>query len=157
MSANLASTAEHTARLQAATPVEPLEGPAWLVPPDGSRGFTGDPTIDAPSHYVQGDGRVQPIDLIESQALDYRAGNVIKYVCRHQHKGMPLRDLKKAQWYLTRMIADVENEEANQKLDRAAFLISALEKSESLAPAVAPATAPVVSDPSVRPAPWGEQ
>jgi len=33
-------------------------------------------------------------------------GNVIKYVCRHPHKGSPKLDLQKAEFYLKRLVAD---------------------------------------------------
>ena len=41
--------------------------------------------------------------------LDFNAGNVIKYVVRHNHKGKPLEDLKKARWYLQRLIDNIES------------------------------------------------
>jgi len=69
--------------------------------------------INNPAHYAAvGDGRVQPIDLIESQGMEYRQGNIIKYVSRYKYKGMPLKDLKKARWYLDRLIAEEEAKEA---------------------------------------------
>lgn len=54
------------------------------------------------SHYH---GEIEPIDLIEARDLDFHEGNVIKYICRYQDKN-GLEDLKKAKWYLERMIDD---------------------------------------------------
>ena len=34
----------------------------------------------------------------------YLKGNCLKYLWRYQYKSKPLEDLKKAQWYLTRLI-----------------------------------------------------
>jgi hypothetical protein len=64
--------------------------------------------VDHPAHYNQ--GQYEVIDVIEDWNLGFHAGNVIKYVSRYPHKGTPLRDLKKAQWYLERLI---EMEEQN--------------------------------------------
>ena len=45
---------------------------------------------------------------IEAKDLNYRLGNVIKYVSRAEKKENPLVDLKKAAWYLNREIATRE-------------------------------------------------
>lgn len=37
--------------------------------------------------------------------MGFNEGNVIKYVSRHKYKGKPLEDLKKARFYLDRLIA----------------------------------------------------
>ena len=64
--------------------------------------------VNHPSHYNQ--GKIEVIDAIEEWGLDFCEGNVIKYVARHRHKNEPLEDLKKAQWYLERLILRLENE-----------------------------------------------
>ena len=38
----------------------------------------------------------------------YLQGNVIKYISRYRYKGTALEDLQKAQWYLNRLIKEVE-------------------------------------------------
>jgi hypothetical protein len=63
--------------------------------------------VNHPSHYNQ--GKIEVIDAIEDWGLDFNAGNVVKYVARHQHKAEPLKDLKKARWYLDRIIKGMEN------------------------------------------------
>jgi len=63
--------------------------------------------VNHPSHYNHGD--IEVIDAIEDWDLNFCEGNVIKYVARHRHKGEPLEDLKKAKWYLERLIVRIED------------------------------------------------
>lgn len=69
-------------------------------------------TVDHPPHYTA--GKVEVIDYIEQVASIYDpaeaplVGNVIKYVSRAPLKGKKLEDLKKAQWYLNRLISKLE-------------------------------------------------
>jgi len=60
-----------------------------------------------PDHYKQHNG-IETIDFIEACDLNYRLGNVVKYVSRANHKGNYLEDLKKARWYLDREISHHE-------------------------------------------------
>jgi hypothetical protein len=64
--------------------------------------------VNHPSHYNQ--GKIEVIDAIEDWDLNFCEGNVIKYVARHRHKSEPIEDLKKAQWYLERLIGKIEDE-----------------------------------------------
>lgn len=61
--------------------------------------------VDKPPHYNQ--GGIECIDYIEQQLGEeytgYLQGNVIKYLHRFRYKN-GLEDLKKAQWYLERLI-----------------------------------------------------
>jgi hypothetical protein len=61
-------------------------------------------TINHPAHYKV--GGVETIDFIEAKNLSYHLGNVVKYISRADHKGSRLENLKKAQWYLEREIAN---------------------------------------------------
>lgn len=63
--------------------------------------------VERPEHYVK--NGLEVIDIIEAFELNYRLGNVAKYVLRHQNKQNPLTDLKKARWYLDREISVREN------------------------------------------------
>jgi hypothetical protein len=60
-----------------------------------------------PSHYKQ--GKVECIDAIEAATINKKGldavctANVIKYIWRAESKG-GVEDLKKAMWYLQRMI-----------------------------------------------------
>ncbi len=62
--------------------------------------------VNHPSHYTQ--GQIEVLDFIEDQQFGYLAGQVIKYLSRYRHKGQPVEDLKKAQFYLTRLIQHME-------------------------------------------------
>jgi len=72
--------------------------------------------INHPNHYQ---GKVEVIDIID-QATEglqgnqaFCIGNVIKYIMRHQHKN-GLEDLKKAAWYLDRVIKDMDGDNHDQ-------------------------------------------
>lgn len=67
--------------------------------------------INRPSHYTQGDG-IEPIDFIESNSLNFCEGNVVKYVVRAPYKGTEVQDLKKARFYLNRLIKQAEKQAA---------------------------------------------
>lgn len=58
-----------------------------------------------PSHYRKG---IETYDYITSWDMGFTQGNVIKYVTRYPFKN-GLEDLKKAQWYLQKLIIEEEN------------------------------------------------
>jgi ribosomal protein S7 len=59
--------------------------------------------VNHPPHYRV--GGVETIDFIEAKDLNYRLGNVVKYVSRAGKKDSdPVQDLEKAAWYLQREI-----------------------------------------------------
>lgn len=65
-----------------------------------------------PLHYKSGD--IECIDAIKasmttSEFLGYLRGNTIKYIWRYNQKG-GLEDLKKAEWYLRRLILEFETD-----------------------------------------------
>lgn len=66
--------------------------------------------VNHPSHYMSYTG-LETIDVIEAFTSDLTGmdavctANVIKYICRWKHKN-GIEDLKKAQWYLNRLIED---------------------------------------------------
>lgn len=68
--------------------------------------------VNHPAHYMTDKG-IETIDVIEaftSNLLGIEAvctANVIKYICRWKKKN-GIEDLKKAQWYLTRLIDHME-------------------------------------------------
>tara|TARA_R110000803_G_scaffold47434_3_gene98938 strand:- start:5162 stop:5416 length:255 start_codon:yes stop_codon:yes gene_type:complete len=68
--------------------------------------------VNNPNHYNQ-NGK-ETIELIkesmtEEEFSGYLRGNVLKYVCRYKHKGMPLKDLMKANWYINRLIEETKD------------------------------------------------
>ncbi len=66
-------------------------------------------TVNHPSHYNS--GNIETIEAIEDWgwSVGFCAGNAIKYISRHQHKNKPVEDLKKAQWYIERLISFYKN------------------------------------------------
>lgn len=70
--------------------------------------------VDHPAHYTH--GSIETIDYMESCLTpdEFRGGckmNVLKYVSRERHKN-ELEDLKKARWYLDRLIGYLEGQQA---------------------------------------------
>lgn len=69
--------------------------------------------VNHPDHY-QSETGLETINVIEAFTFDLKGieavctGNVLKYICRWKKKD-GLRDLKKAQWYLNRLIETIEN------------------------------------------------
>ena len=66
--------------------------------------------VNQPPHYNQ--GGIECIDGIEASMekeafAGYCKGNVMKYLWRYEHKNK-VEDLKKAQWYLDRLIKSQE-------------------------------------------------
>jgi hypothetical protein len=61
--------------------------------------------VNKPPHYT--DGGVDTLSFIEAKDLNYRLGNVVKYVSRAGKKmgSNPVQDLEKARFYLEREIA----------------------------------------------------
>jgi len=63
--------------------------------------------VNAPTHYNSGD--VECIDAIQASMTPaafkgYCKGNALKYIWRMSYKGKPIEDLRKAAWYLDRLI-----------------------------------------------------
>lgn len=68
--------------------------------------------VNQPKHYTA--GKIEVIRIMEDQltAEEYRGyikGQVIKYITRERYKN-GLEDLKKAAWYLNRLIQKLEKE-----------------------------------------------
>ena len=61
--------------------------------------------VEKPSHYNQ--GKFETIEIIEDTLGDgfesYLIGNIIKYITRYKYKN-GIEDLKKARWYLNKVI-----------------------------------------------------
>jgi hypothetical protein len=69
--------------------------------------------VNNPSHY--GQGKIEAIDYIEDflneeEYIGYLRGNIAKYMHRFRYKN-GVEDLKKAQWYLNRLIETQEEED----------------------------------------------
>jgi hypothetical protein len=65
--------------------------------------------VNSPPHYKT--GGIEVLDFIEAKDLNYRLGNVVKYVSRAGKKinSDPVQDLEKARFYLEREIEARKN------------------------------------------------
>ena len=69
-------------------------------------------SVESPSHYNS--GKVECIEYLKDNMpfeiyLGYLEGNTKKYLHRWRYKKKPLEDLKKAQWYLNRLITELDD------------------------------------------------
>ena len=66
--------------------------------------------VTKPKHYNT--GGIEAIDYIKQQLgdgfIEYCEGNALKYLHRWRYKEHPVQDLRKARWYLDKMIEAVE-------------------------------------------------
>ena len=74
--------------------------------------------VNSPSHYNT--GNIECIEAIEDSMSPaafkgYLKGNCMKYLWRYDYKGKPVEDLKKAGWYLSRLIEMVEQQDNHEK------------------------------------------
>lgn len=72
--------------------------------------------VNHPSHYNY--GSIECIEAIEESMTPegfkgYLKGNTLKYLWRYERKGKGLEDLRKAQWYLDKLIKEVDRERAD--------------------------------------------
>lgn len=95
----------------------------------GFNGTTHEDMVNHPPHYNQ--GGIETIEAIKA-ALGYGfnaylTGNILKYLWRYNHKG-GLQDVKKAQFYLNRLVKEMEANEQVQvsgvpyEVDRSSIL-----------------------------------
>ena len=71
--------------------------------------------VNSPPHYKS--GGIEAIEGIEASMAPeayagYLKGSVTKYLWRYEKKGKPIEDLKKARWFLDRLIGLREGEGA---------------------------------------------
>lgn len=66
--------------------------------------------VNHPAHYNK--AGIETIEAIQAMTGDgfqsYLQGNILKYLWRYQYKN-GIEDLKKAQWYLNRLISEVDD------------------------------------------------
>ena len=79
--------------------------------------------VNHPPHYNKGGMEViEVIELVtggktggkrtgDQGFVGYLLGNILKYLLRFEHKGNPIEDLKKARWYLDKLISVVSDKE----------------------------------------------
>jgi len=65
--------------------------------------------VNSPRHYTAGD--IEVIDYIQDNLQEgfehYCIGSIIKYISRYKNKN-GIEDLKKARWYLNKIINELE-------------------------------------------------
>ena len=71
-----------------------------------------DDPVNSPKHYTQ--GHMEVITASEGLGLDYHQGNVLKDVSRYRYKN-GIEDLRKAKWYIDRLLWIEEQEIINHK------------------------------------------
>lgn len=69
--------------------------------------------VNTPSHYSS--GSIECVEYLKDNMPwdSYIGGlewNVKKYLHRWRYKGKPVEDLKKAQWYLNRLIMELDDD-----------------------------------------------
>ncbi len=73
--------------------------------------------VNSPSHYTN--GSIEAIDYMKDNMSKeayhgYLEGCCKKYLHRWRHKGEALKDLNKAQWYLSRLIVELSSEDVHK-------------------------------------------
>ncbi|NBW11688.1 MAG: DUF3310 domain-containing protein [Caulobacteraceae bacterium] len=67
--------------------------------------------VESPAHYTV--GGIETIDYLKAKAskeefCGYLRLNVMKYISRAGHKDNTLQEFKKAQWYLNRLVTELD-------------------------------------------------
>lgn len=69
--------------------------------------------IERPRHYLEGiDPAYEPIKIVEAWDLCHHLATAVVYILRAGRKGTAIEDLKKARWYLSRRITNLEAAES---------------------------------------------
>ena len=69
----------------------------------------------SPDYYQK--GNIEVTDFIIDQSMSFLEGNVVKYITRYKEKS-GIEDLRKARWYLEKMIEEQVKHGENNKLRR---------------------------------------
>ncbi len=64
--------------------------------------------VNHPSHYNT--GKLEVIEIINDQKLNFNLGNAVKYICRANHKGKKEEDLRKALFYIKYELETLKDE-----------------------------------------------
>ena len=79
--------------------------------------------VNHPPHYETSLPGVESIDIVEDFTKNlsgfegFCEGNVLKYLCRWKYKN-GLEDLKKAQWYMDKLVSTVEKSDKKTRIER---------------------------------------
>ena len=87
----------------------------WKAAPEKvPKSDTPKDVVNHPPHYMV--GGIETIDYMKAKSTpeEFRGHlrlTAIKYLSRTGHKDNPVQDLKKAQWYLNRLVKEIEGED----------------------------------------------
>ena len=71
--------------------------------------------IISPNYYKR--GNIEVTDFIIDQSMSFLEGNIVKYLVRYKEKS-GIEDLRKARWYLEKLIEEQVKHGENNKLRR---------------------------------------
>ena len=71
--------------------------------------------ITSPDYYKR--GNIEVTDFIIDQSMSFLEGNIVKYLVRYKEKS-GIEDLRKARWYLEKLIEEQVKHGENNKLRR---------------------------------------
>ncbi len=71
--------------------------------------------IISPNYYKR--GNIEVTDFILDQSMSFLEGNIVKYLVRHKEKS-GINDLRKARWYLDKLIEEQLKHGEENKLRR---------------------------------------
>jgi len=71
--------------------------------------------IISPDYYKR--GNIEVTDFIIDQSMSFLEGNIVKYLVRYKEKSR-IEDLRKARWYLEKLIEEQVKHGENNKLRR---------------------------------------
>jgi len=69
----------------------------------------------SPDYYQR--GNIEVTDFIIDQSMSFLEGNVVKYITRYKEKS-GIEDLRKARWYLEKLIEEQVKHSENNKIRR---------------------------------------
>ena len=69
----------------------------------------------SPDYYQK--GNIEVTDFIIDQSMSFLEGNIVKYLTRYKEKS-GIEDLRKARWYLEKLIQEQVKHSENNKLRR---------------------------------------
>lgn len=81
-----------------------------IIGPPGPHPVESPDVVTDPQHYKAPGLDVECMDVIKALGLDFCTGSALKYIWRHQSKGNPLQDLKKARENLNHAIEQLEKD-----------------------------------------------
>ena len=92
----------------------PIQYAPPQLPPPNETGALPVDAVNHPPHYGGADDPYEAIKVIEAWRLGFHLGNSVKYISRAGKKSGQslLQDLKKARWYIDRLIQKLEKGES---------------------------------------------